>query len=252
MEPSNPYQPPTLPPGGGEGVTTPIEPGSHIDIHRAIRFFFEDPQWLAKLAVGSLFYVLAFVLIGGFFIAGYMMELIRRTARGERHPLPEWENLGDMFVEGATVTAAYFVLILPAMFLFVVPMIVLGVFAEGEGRDPHPALGVAVLVMLMLLVIVYFALLLYFPAAVVRMALERRFSAAFEFSENFELLKRNIVNFILAILFYMLASFISQFGMILFCVGIIPAAFWAACVGAYSLGEVALRDPERQQATASV
>jgi hypothetical protein len=119
MEPSNPYQPPVLPTGEGGDMATPIAPGSHLDIHRAIRFFFEDPQWVTKLLMGSLFYLLAFVLIGMVFIAGYMMELIRRSARGERHPLPEWENLGDMFVEGATVLAAYFILVLPAMLLFI-------------------------------------------------------------------------------------------------------------------------------------
>ena len=63
MEPSNPYQPPALPTVDGGGRATPIEPGSHLDIHRAIRFFFEDPRWLAKMGVGSLFYVLAFFFI---------------------------------------------------------------------------------------------------------------------------------------------------------------------------------------------
>jgi hypothetical protein len=246
MEPSNPYQPPVLPTGEGGDMATPIAPGSHLDIHRAIRFFFEDPQWVTKLLMGSLFYLLAFVLIGMVFIAGYMMELIRRSARGERHPLPEWENLGDMFVEGATVLAAYFILVLPAMLLFIVPMMGIGAYAESRGDEAPIAAGVAVVILALALMAVYFALLLYFPAAVVRMALERRFSAAFEFSENFELLKRNFVNFILAILFYMLASFIAQFGMILFCIGIIPAAFWAVCVGAYSFGEVAFRDPARR------
>jgi hypothetical protein len=206
-------------------------------------FFFDDPNWVAKLLMGSLFYMLAVSLIGGFFLAGYMMELMRRSARGERYPLPEWENLGDMFVKGAAVMAVYLVLILPVMVLFIVPMVAMSALSEGE--DPPAALGLAVVLLMIVLVVYYIAFLCYFPAAMVRMAMERRFSAACEFSENFEFLKRNIINCILAIVCYMLASLISQFGMILCCVGIMPAVFWAVCVGAYSLGEVALRDSAR-------
>ena len=243
MEPSNPYQPPALRTSGGERTAIQVEPGSSIDFNRTMRFFFDDPKWIAKLLMGSLFYVLAFFLIGGFFLAGYMMELIRRSARGEQYPLPEWENLGEMFVEGVKVMGAYLVIILPAMLLFMVPMSTIGAFSEGG--SPPAALGLMVILFMLVLGLVYIALLLYFPVAMVRMAMERRFSAVFEFSENFDFLKRNIINFILAFVFYMLASLISQFGIILCCIGIIPAVFWAVCVGAYSLGEVALRDPVR-------
>jgi hypothetical protein len=85
--------------------------------------------------------------------------------------------------------------------------------------------------------------MLYLPAALLRLALERRFGAAFEVEKNFELIKRNVGNYVLALLVFLLANFISQFGILLFCIGILPASFWGSCVGAYALGEVALRDP---------
>ena len=193
--------------------------------------------------MGGLFYVLAIFLIGGFFIAGYMMELIRRSAAGEPYPLPEWENLGDMFVEGAQVLVVYLAFIVPLIVMYLVPLVAMALLSESG--EPPAAMGFVVVLFMLFVALMYVALLLYFPAAVIRMAIERRISAAFEFSDNFEFIKRNIVNFLLAILIYMLASFVAQFGMIFFCVGIFPAAFWGVCVGAYSFGEVVLRDPGR-------
>jgi hypothetical protein len=46
----------------------------------------------------------------------------------------------------------------------------------------------------------------------------------------------------MAIVAFMVSNFIAQFGIFLFCVGILPATFWSQCVGAYALGEVAFRD----------
>jgi hypothetical protein len=45
---------------------------------------------------------------------------------------------------------------------------------------------------------------------------------------------------------FLTANFLSQFGILLFCVGIIPATFWSQCVGAYAMGEVAFRDAGRR------
>ena len=47
----------------------------------------------------------------------------------------------------------------------------------------------------------------------------------------------------LTVVAFLVANFIAQFGIILLCIGIIPATFWSQCVAAYALGEVAYRDP---------
>lgn len=248
MEPSNPYQPPAKAASRAPGMPLHVEPGSTIDLDRSLRFFFNDPKWVSKLLIGSLFYLLAFVFVGGLVIAGYMMEVIRRSARGEAYPLPEWDNIGRMFIEGATVVGAYLAIILPTVLVFMVPFVAMGTLAEGQ--DASPVIGLMMAALMLVVFVGYIAVLLYFSAAVVRMALERRFSGAFDFAENVAFLRRNLKNVILAVLFYMLASFLSQFGLILFCIGILPAAFWALCVGAYAFGEVAFRDPERAQAPA--
>lgn len=242
MSTINPY----VPPSGSSSVPPPPavapQPGSALDFGRTLGFFFQDPNWIQKLLIGSLFTILSIFLVGSIFIAGYAARLVRRAARGEPYPLPEWDDLGGMFVEGVAVIGAYLIHLLPAVALFVVMVIPVAVLGESEG-EPNPA---AVMIMIPLLIVAFvlvFALMFYFTAAFTRLAIEERFSAAFEFQPNFAFLKRNAVNFLMAVLAFMVANFIAQFGILLFCVGILPATFWSQCVGAYALGEVAFRDP---------
>jgi hypothetical protein len=242
MSSVNPYVPPSGPTGRPPSPAA-AAPGTPLDFGRALSFFFQDPNWVQKLLIGSLFTILSMFLIGGVFVAGYAVRLARRTARGEPYPLPEWEDLGGMFVEGLTAIAAYLLHLLPAVVgagAVLLPMILM---AE---RDPEPSPGILlVLIPLMLLsTLVFFAVVLYFPAAFTRLAVEGRFGAALELDANWNFLKRNFSNYLLAIAAFLVANFIAQFGILLFCVGILPATFWSQCVGAYALGEVAYRDPE--------
>ena len=94
MSTINPYDPPTGSPAAPPRVTAPPQPGSSLDFGRSLSFFFQDPNWVQKILVGSLFTLLSFVFIGGVFIAGYAVRLLRRAARGETYPLPEWDDLG--------------------------------------------------------------------------------------------------------------------------------------------------------------
>jgi hypothetical protein len=247
MSTLNPYGPPagsSVPPRSG----TPPQPGSSLDFGRTLGFFFQDPNWVQKLLVGSLFTLLSFVFIGGVFIAGYAVRLLRRAARGETYPLPEWDDLGGMFMEGVMAIAAYLLHILPCILAFgllAIPFILLG---SNDG-DPQPAAFLVIFPVLILVMLLFFAMLFYFTAALTRLAVEERFGAAFEFSQNLAFLKRNTGNILMAVLAFLVSNFIAQFGIILLCIGIIPATFWSQCVAAYALGEVAYRDPGSARAS---
>ena len=239
MSTMNPY----VPPSGSSVRPSPApQPGASLDFGRTLAFFFQDPNWVQKLLIGSLFTILSMFLVGGIFIAGYAARLVRRAARGEPYPLPEWDDLGGMFVEGLSVMGAYLIHVLPAaaaVAIMIIPVIVLG---ERNG-EPSPAALLVLVPLIILAFILLFALMFYFTAAFTRLALEERFGAAFEVQHNLAFLKRNVGNLLLALLAFTASNFIAQFGILLFCVGILPATFWSQCVGAYALGEVAFRDP---------
>jgi hypothetical protein len=77
----------------------------------------------------------------------------------------------------------------------------------------------------------------YLPAALARSALRDSFSQGFAWREIVAFIRANLGNYALALVVYLVASFLSQFGSILCCIGIFPAAFWAYEVLAFGLGE---------------
>jgi hypothetical protein len=197
-----------------------------------------------KILIGSLFTILSMFFIGGIFVAGYAARLVRRAAKGEPYPLPEWDDLGGMFSEGLSIVGAYLIHVIPAVLAFgiaFVPVILLG---ERDG-EPSPAAFVALMLLMLVAFVLLLALMFYFTAAFTRLAVEERFGAAFEVQENLAFLRRNVVNLLMAIVAFLAANFIAQFGILLLCVGILPATFWSQCVAAYALGEVAYRDSAR-------
>jgi hypothetical protein len=246
MSTINPYVPPSGSSGRPPSVVPP-QPGSALDFGRALGFFFQDPNWVQKLLIGSLFTILSMFVIGGVFVAGYAVRLVRRTARGEPYPLPEWDDLGGMFADGLTAIGAYLLHLVPALVAAAVVLVRLVFLGERNG-DPSPAILFVLIPLVLLATLVFFAVLLNFPAAFTRLAVEERFGAAFELEANWAFLKRNFSNYLLAIAAFTVANFISQFAILLFCIGIVPATFWSQCVGAYALGEVAFRDPGRVKA----
>jgi hypothetical protein len=218
---------------------------TYVDFGRAFQFYFEDPDWQKKTLMGSLFYLLALLLVGFPFVAGYAVQVTRRAARGEARPLPEWEDYGKLFMDGLQMIGLYLLHILAA---FILPGSIGCLFAiiGGAASGSDAAGGVAALGMMvaqLLLFVVMLAVMVYFPAAYIRTAITGRFSAGLEVRENIELIKRSPGNYFLALAIYLVTNFIAQFGVLLCCIGFFPAAFWSLCVAGWAMGEVARRDP---------
>jgi Protein of unknown function (DUF4013) len=223
-----------------------------LDLGKALRFFFEDPDWVKKGLVGGLCCLLGLVFVGSFFTAGYLLRIIQRVVRSEERPLPEWDDLGGLFEDGARVVGVYLVYVLP---LVMIPVFLVGAsivlfggtagLAErsSEAAEAMGALfGLAVFGAYALFMVAMLALSFYLPSALVRLALHGRFGAGLEWRENLAFIRRNLGPYALAMVFYLLASFIAQFGVLLCCVGVFPVTFWSLAVLAWSLGHVARGD----------
>jgi hypothetical protein len=68
-------------------------------------------------------------------------------------------------------------------------------------------------------------------------------AAAFQPREVVEVIRRNLGSYLLALVLYLLANFVSQLGVLLCCIGTFPLTFWSVCILAWGLGEVSRRDP---------
>jgi len=223
-------------------------PSGRVDFGRALGFVFEDPEWLKKILLGGLFTLLSMVVVGTLLVAGYWVRLLRRAARGEARPLPEWSDWGGLFADGIAAFGIYLVHVL----LLVLPLgaggclfgLVAALLDKKGGGDAVGVLaGAGILALSALVFVVALLLAVYVPAVLTRFAVLGRFGVTFELRENLGFIRRNPGEYLLALAIFLVAHFISQFGVLLLCVGVFPATFWSYCVLAYPLAQIARRDP---------
>jgi hypothetical protein len=230
-------------------TSQPMGEGGTLDFGRAFQFFFEDPDWVKKLLIGGLFQLLAMILVGVPFVFGYALRVMKRTAQGDPRPLPEWDDLGGIFSEGLRGFGLYLVLFVGAMLIpgaLGCVLALMGGALSSASRDSDAGgalIGMGIMMVYMLALVIGLIVAVYLPAAMARMVMYDRFSAGFEVAENIAFIKRNAVNYLLMIALYVVTSVIGQFAILLFCIGIFPAAFWGTCVTAWALGETVRRDP---------
>jgi hypothetical protein len=234
-------------------TTPPASPSRELDLGQGFRFFFEDPDWVKKILIGGVFMLLSSVIVGAIFVAGYGVHLLRRVIRGEPRPLPEWEQLGLFFGDGLRAFGLYLlhvvaVGIVPAGLGCLIGLMgggLAGLSRSSSGAS-DAAGGLVALLITGVYAVTFFLMMIlriYFPAAFTRFAVLDRFAAGFEVAENIAFIRRNLGRYALALVLYLLASFVAQVGIIACCVGLFPTSFWAFCVGAWAMGEVARRDP---------
>jgi hypothetical protein len=223
---------------------------STIDVGRAFRFVVDDPDWIKKLLIGGAFTLASSLIIGIFFVAGYWVRLLKRVDAGEARPLPEWDDLGGIFKDGLPVVGVYFAHVLALLLVLgglgcMVGLVVFGLGGLGEGsQDAAAALGgLGFAGLYFLLLVSQLVLSLYLPAAMVKVAFRGGFKDGFDVRANFAFIKDNLVNYALSLVFYLVASFVAQFGIVLCCVGLFPCAFWAILILGYGLGETVRLNP---------
>jgi hypothetical protein len=212
-----------------------------FDFTKPFSYVFEDPRWPQKVGFGGLFYLLGFILIGWFFLLGYVAQTTRNVVAGVPHPLPEWEDLGEFFTEGARLIGV--ILIWSAPFLIIsmavaIPAVALDVL---QNRTTAPVEFVAIAMMACfgcLLVPLGIAWLLLMPVSLLFAIVERRFGAAFELGRIVRFIRDNVGNYLFAILVLIIARLIAAAGFGVLCIGVIFTAFWALMITAHAFGQV--------------
>ena len=223
-----------------------------LDFGRCFTFVTDDPDWVKKILIGGAFTLASLLLVGAFFVAGYWSRFVKAVAMGQPRPLPEWDDLGGIFSDGLRVVGLYVVCWLGALAVLVVIACPIGLAAGGlasvtssdGARQAVSALGgLGIFFIYGLFILVTFALSLVLPAAAVRVVLKDDFAAGFDYRAVFAFIRLNLGNYLLSLVVFILSHFLSQFGVILCCVGLFPAAFWAYLTLGYAIGETARLNP---------
>lgn len=226
--PSAAPPPPSPPP--------PSRPAT-FDFVRPFAFTFEDPEWVQKILLGGVFVLASMVIVGIFFLYGYMARLVRNVIDGVQYPLPAWDDLGDYFVEGLRLFAVIMVYTVPVVVLAIMlifPAIVMQVTDSDGLRGAGEVMATCVWC---LVFPASLALAVWLPGALLMAVVERRFAAAFDFARIWNFIRGNAGNYILAIVVRLIAGFVAQFGLVLLCIGIVFTGFWAMIVGAYAFAQ---------------
>jgi hypothetical protein len=214
----------------------PAPPRPQYDFLKPLAFVFEDPNWIPKILMGALFSLAGILLIGIFFVYGYLARLVRNVVAGVEHPLPEWTDLGDMFGEGAMLFVATILYMIPVFFLVMltIPFSMIGSI-DNPGAEFIGGCGAAILALFMLPL--GFAMAVWMPAAILHAAVKRDFRAAFDFRTIGTFLRNNALNYLLAYLDSMVARMAAPLGFILCCVGVFATSFWSMTVAAHAFAQ---------------
>src|SRR5215212_855249 len=194
--PAAPAPPPPPPP-----PPAPTTPG--FDFGKPFSFVFDDPRWLPKILVGGLFYLAGFVLIGWFFVMGYIARVTRNVIEGVETPLPEWEDVGQFFNEGARLIGVIFCYVIPIV-VIAMTLVIPAIISDAFDNEAMSTIAGGFSGCLSCLIVPLALLVTFFmPASLLFAIVEQRFGAAFEFgSRIWPFIKANIGDYLLAIVVY--------------------------------------------------
>ena len=170
-----------------------------LDIKKALAYVTEDPRAGGKIGLGAL---ASLVPILNLAAIGYQVDVARRVARGEAQPLPEWDDLKRLWVQGAWLGLALYLYSLPLL-LFVLGCMA-SVFvgfvlalqsdaAQTSATLPAPPVLVsAIFILLTGLAVIYSVVLsLLRPAILAEYAQRGTLKACFDFGALWRFIRHN-------------------------------------------------------------
>jgi len=200
-----------------------------MDFSRAFNYPRNDPGWLTKLLIMG---VVTCVPIVNFAAFGYMLEGIRRVSRGDESTLPEWDNFGGYFMDGARVFVTMLVYMLP---IFLVLALSIGA-AVAAGDD---AGGIAVLFANLFQMFWQFLFWIVYPAMLIRLAFSPGWGAGFDFGGIMSTITRNVGSYVMVLLGTILFGIVGGLGVIACFVGILLTAPYAQMSIAHLFAQLA-------------
>jgi hypothetical protein len=216
----------------------PPRPANTYDFGKPFAFVFEDPEWVQKILLGGVFLLASIVLVGVFFVYGYVARLVRNVIDGVQYPLPAWDDLGEYFTEGLRLFGVGFCYAVPIIAVFMIAIIPSMVAGVTDNETLSNAAGMLSGCIWCIMAPLSLALSVWLPAALLMAVVDKRFSSAFEFGRIWNFIKGNAGNYALAWVTRLIAGFIAQFGIFLLCIGVIFTGFWALCIGGYAFAQV--------------
>lgn len=214
-----------------------------MDVGKSFTYMFEDKDWIAKIAIGGLVVLLSALIIPIPLLVGYGLVVTKRVYDGDPNPLPEWSNIGDMFVKGLYAVIGVLIWASPLILITCcLAMVGIGFNAAGNNGDNEGLAALGGLAFACLYCIAFVGgiavnLLVYAPLT--KFALNNQLNTFWDFRGAWDFVRANPGNYLIAFLLTLVAQFIAGFGIIACFIGVFFTTFWAYLVTAHLFGQVA-------------
>lgn len=210
-----------------------------MDIGRAFNYPRNDPGWIVKLLI---FAVCTMVPIVNFAAFGYMLEAVRRVARGDEATLPEWDNFGGYFVDGLRVFVTMLVYAIPLIAVIVVSI---GMALAASGSRGGEAAGGIVMILAQLFQIFWqFLIWVVWPAMIVSLAFNAGWGAGFNFGGMMGTITRNAGNYVMVLVMTIGFGIFGMLGILACGVGLLITLPWAQLSMAHLFGQLAAQNAQ--------
>lgn len=221
-----------------------------MDIGKAFGYVFDDDRWITKLliaaailALGILFSWLLLIplIVAALLLNGYGIEITRRVIEGRTPVLPEWDNWGDLLVDGVKLFVIEIIYALPIIIVGVCLGTMAGITAENS-EEVSSAISAFMGCLNFLWSIV---MGLFLPAAVAFFVAKGEVSAAFRFGDVFNFVKNNFSTYLIVLVIGWVASIIGGLGLLVCGVGFLLTAPYAGWISSHLYGQAYLQGSGR-------
>jgi hypothetical protein len=182
-----------------------------MDIVKSFTYMLEDERWVTKLGIGAVVAFFTFLLIPIPLLVGYSVAVLRNVRDGYERPLPEWDDWGQLFIDGLFVMIAQFVYTLPFLLLFC--MVSFGMVASVGMAEFSEDLAAASLLATFglsacLFLLWYVAILFISPAIMIQYGRTGELGSCFRFGEVIAIVRRNMGDILLVFVAVLVVTFV--------------------------------------------
>jgi hypothetical protein len=209
------------------------------DLGRSLAFPFRDANWVLKFIVGIAFMLLSVIGLGLPVLAGYYIQTVGRSMRSEEPLLPDWTDIGVMFITGFKFCVVYFIYLLPAI-LLILPALLIGIVA-GLGELPD-GFGAVVTIYTFGMLLIYIPYILAFtllsPVITCRFAVNERISEALDIGAILRDFRAVWPTATVTVLLTIILQSLAWVGIFFFLIGVLVTIFYSIVVSAHLFGAV--------------
>lgn len=196
----------------------------------SITDFFKSPKWMMNLLLGGVCVLIPIVgpmVVLGWLITGFWA---RQDENFATFPDFDFSHFGKYLERGLwpflvafVVSSVFSIVLVPLIWLFMIPMMVVGGMSSGHESNAGSCFGAVAMVMMLLVVtVLIFALMLVLVPLKIRASLTQDFAKSFDFGFVKRFLALTWKEILLSSLFVMIT------GTLLVCLGM-----FVLCIGMY-------------------